>query len=251
MKQRDCTPTMAFLVPVSAKALRALKKRESGSFGDTEVVPGTGVYNALADYEPGPTHSHWVVEVVRKLSLDIKGSLYAVSFDFDFPRVTKCENGVVCSDDETDGADPRALVHALGLGGMLPPEPARPRSCMFIEDTSPADVARALGRKVPQAGDAFRLESRGTGVLGWSEEDPLGSLPVVISRGLGKRVYLAVDKPESFSVLVMGDGDQFGIFETPVTWSPKAYRRLDSVLGETTREGILRAMGAPCDPVEG
>lgn len=116
-------PTTAVLAPVSIEVLEALTGRDELVFGSDEVVHGTGAYHALANYEPGPAHDDWFVEEVRKLSLELGGALYAVSFDGDSPRTTMCEGGVVCSDDERHPADPRELVRRLGLGAMLPPDP--------------------------------------------------------------------------------------------------------------------------------
>ena len=104
-------------------------------------------------------------------------------------------------------------------------------------------VETAIGPTLKRMGTVLRLEARGADVLGWLENKTLGEFPEVVSEKLKTRVLHTIDMPRSFAVFVTETGADVGLFETPRTTFSEGFDCIDSILGETTREGILRAMG--------
>ncbi len=58
-------------------------------------------------------------------------------------------------------------------------------------------------------------------------------------------MFHTLDLDRSFAVFVTENGVDVGLFETPRTTFSDGETPIDSILGETTREGVLRAMGVP------
>ncbi|MEZ4394226.1 MAG: hypothetical protein R3A48_24400 [Polyangiales bacterium] len=241
MSDPTSSPVTALLAPVPTEVLASLTKRDR-HFANDEVITGTGTYNALASHEPGPSHDDDGPEVSAALALSREAAapVYVVSFDWDYPRITRCRAGVVEDDDDEN---PRDLVRKLGLGAMLPPVLPDPRAFMFVEGATTAEIVGATGGDSAPLRETLRLESRGGGVLGWIERKSLDLIPSIVSAQLGRRVYLSLEDAESFAVLVIENGEEVGTFETPRTVFSQGSDPVDSILGETTREGILRAMG--------
>nr|MBK7069726.1 hypothetical protein [Deltaproteobacteria bacterium] len=182
--------------------------------------------------------------MARALSADCDGPVYMVSFGEDDERITTCERGALLSDAEADDApDPEQLARELGLGGIFPPASPEPRSFMLVENASVEAVETAIGPTLKRMGKVLRLEARGADVLGWLENKTLGEFPEVVSEKLKTRVLHTIDMPRSFAVFVTETGADVGLFETPRTTFSEGFDCIDSILGETTREGILRAMG--------
>ncbi len=245
MSARTSSPITALLVPIAADALAEFAKRDP-YFADDEVIVGEGAYNALASWEPGPSHDDEGPEVRAALALsrEVSAPVYVASFDWDDPRLTRCRAGVI---EEDDDENPRGLVRELGLGAMVPRGLPDPRNFMFVENATPEDVARAVSAPLSEAGSDLHIEARGPSVLGWIDGKSLGFRPGLVSKRLKTRVLHAIEMRDSFAVLVSEDGNDVGTFETPRTAYSEGDPQIDSILGETTREGILRAMGVPED----
>lgn len=239
MSDRTSSPVTAILAPVPAEVLASLAERDR-YFTDDEVIAGAGAYSALASHEPGPSHDDDGPEVRAALALsrEVTAPVYVVSFDWDDPRITRCRAGTV---EEDDDENPRDLVCELGLGAMLPRPPRSARNFMLIENATPADVAHVL--KASPSRDALHLEARGTSVLGWIDGRALGQIPGIVSGQLRTRVLHAIEMRDSFAVLVADNGNDVGTLETPRTPYSEGDSVIESILGETTRDGILRAMG--------
>ncbi len=241
-------PTIALIAPVAAKVLQALRKRKNPPFVTCVVVRGEGAYHALVSYEPGDPHDEWEIEFARKLSTRCEGPVHVASFKEDAERVTTCQRGKVVEDLEYDDAPHmESFVRELGLGGMFPPQYPGVRSFMFVESATVEAVEEAIGVWVRGAWQVLRLAPRGAHVLGWLENKTLGDFPQLASRELGTRVFHTLEDDQSFAVLVNENGATVGLFETPRTRFSNGATPVDSILGETTRDGILTAMGAPLD----
>ncbi len=241
-------PTSALIAAVPAKVLQALTRRKSGLFKGCKLVRGEGTYLALVDYEPGDPHDEREIEVARELSANCEGPVYVVSFRENDERVTTCRRGKVAKDLQYDKApDPELFVIELELGGMFPPKPPGTRSFMFVENATIEAVEDAIGEGVKRERQTLRLEPKGAHVLGWLENRTLGSFPTAVSAELSTRVFHTLDREESFVVIVKESGTKIGMFETPRTDFTEEETLIDSILGETTRDGILTAMGAPLD----
>ncbi|MFO0624485.1 MAG: hypothetical protein U0325_02625 [Polyangiales bacterium] len=241
MPAPDSMPTTALLAPVAIEALQTILEGEDDDLTPRVLVQGEGAYHALVDYEPGEPHDERHVEAARALSTSCDGPVYLISFGEDDQRITKCQGGAVVADlqyDETP--DLEKLARGLGLGGMFPRKVPGPRGFMLVEGATVADVASALA--AGPAAKTLRLEARGRGVVGWSEE-PLDSRPRAVSRKLGALVYYAMQTDRGFAVLVLESGATTGVYEEPRTFFSEGKILVDSILGETTRDGILRAMG--------
>lgn len=236
MSTRDTNPVIALLAPVPVEALAALKERDD-HFAANGLISGTGAYNALASDVPYSWHDDDGPEIQAALTLSrtCDAPVYVVSFNDDYMRVTRCKAGEIEEDGEDD---PEALARELGLEAMLAPELPDTRDFMFVENARPEDVARAL-RAVP----GMHLEARESAVLGWIDGKGLDLRPNIVSDAMQTRVFHALDHHESFAVLVTESGVDVGMFEVPRTDFSDGQTRIDSILGETTREGILRAMG--------
>lgn len=237
-------PTTALFASAPAETLEALTKRKDRLFVGCELVRGTGAYLALVSYEPDGPHDEREIEAARALSAHCDDPVYMVSFDEDDERITTCHAGAVVSDAEVDDyPDPDKLARELGLGRIFPPASPEPRSFMLVENASVEAVEAAIGPTLKRMGKVLRLEARGADVLGWLENKTLGEFPEVVSEKLNTRVVHTIDMPRSFAVFVTETGADVGLFEEPRTTFSEGFDRIDSILGETTREGILRAMG--------
>jgi hypothetical protein len=234
-------PTVAIVAPVTVDALQAVLASHGDPMPGAVVVAGAGEYSAIADYAPGPPHGPAEENLARELSRTAAGPCFVLSFDDDPPRVTSFEAGELVTDG---GGDPIAIVHAHGLGALLPADRPEPRSFVFVPGASVADVAGALGVPVPGPSSRLHLELRAGGVLGWTDGEQLGALAARLSRRLGTRVYGIRDAPGSFHVRELVAGKETAVLEQPPT-ALSADKRVDELLGAASRDGILRAIGAP------
>lgn len=232
------SPTWALAAPVPPDVLlRVLEKDED--YADCTVVEGTAAHHAVAGYDPVPVHGE-EEELAERLSLSHAGTFWLLYFDADPLWVVAFEGGRRTVDREDD---PFAIAEGLWLSTLFPPKKAEPRSFVLVVEAAPEDVARALNVRVPSPGATLHLEKTVRGTLGWTEGATLGVRAAEISRKLGRRAYSVVDGDASFRVRVFENGKETTCFEDPPTsWSDAC--RVDAILGATTRDGILRAIGA-------
>lgn len=232
------SPTWALAAPVPPDVLlRVLEEDED--YADCTVVEGTAAHHTVAGYDPVPVHGE-EEELAERLSLSHAGTFWLLYFDADPLWVVAFEAGRKTVDREDD---PYAIAEGLGLSTLFPPKKPEPRSFVMVEETSPEDVARALGVPVPGPGAKLHLVKNPRGTLGWTEGATLGVRAAELSKKLARRAYSVSDGEASFRVRVFENGKETACFEEPATsWSDA--RRVDAVLDATTRDGILSAIGA-------
>jgi len=232
-------PTWALAAPVAPGLLRRILN-EDEDYADSKVVEGTGRYHAIAGSDPVPIHGA-EEELAARISRSHSGEVWLLYFDADPLWVVAFENGEKTVDREDD---PFAVAAELRLSTLFPPKKAEPRGFILVEGASPEDVARALRVPVPEPGGRLHLEATPKGTLGWTDGATLDVRAAEISKKLLRKVYGVSDGDSSFHVRVFESGEETACFEDPTSsWSDDC--RVDEILGETTPEQILRAIGAP------
>lgn len=239
MQTPNHNPTIAILAPIPVEVLQEILDREDYPLPGLTVVAGTGNYNALADYQPGPPHGDEEERIAQELSQRFEGICFVLSFEAEPQLETQFEHGT----KRYDGVgDPETIAHQLGLSGLLPPPFEIPRNFVLVEGASIAQVANALDTPIPEPGAKLHLEKRPSGILGWIDGGVLGIRARKISKTLSARVYSIADEPESFRVRLIENGEETAALEQPPSmWSEGL--RVESLLGCSTRDEFLRVVG--------
>jgi len=257
-------PTWAVLAPLPRKELNKLAEqyrrdvaKEAGFDEDEELEParwevvgGTGDYSAIVDYDPGSEESDegpLAKRISRKVKLPVY-VLYLGEYLAGGDAVEVYEKGRRTGSQ----AGPYALAKKLGVdlsGGAETDEEEeelpRVTGVLVVKGVKASDVARALG--MPEL--PLRIEDGAHGAIVYNEET--GDKPTKnyeLSKAFPKaEVYSVKIDPDDgrFVTSLMQNGKAKGLFDYPEAADPDEHTVLDSILGETTPAGIVKALGIP------
>jgi hypothetical protein len=225
----DTRWAIAAKVPVETlEAVRAKLLKELRGKG-SKVVAGEQGFTALLVFGLNAEDGE---SAATQLSHDLGAAVYLLDFNDMVPSVKELAKGRV----RRKRGHPADFLEERGIvaPGYNPP-PSTIVSVGVIEDITPAE-ARKAQPKLPAS--AFRAHPRGTLV---AETDGFTILSLALR--VKRRCYIVdVDRTDgSFSCDIVGPGP------TSVQFAPTRpsvnLEQVDSVLGETTLEGILRVLG--------
>lgn len=256
-------PTWAVLAPVPRKELNKLAEqyrrevaKEAGFDEDDELEPaswevvgGSADYSAIIDYDPGSEESDegpLAKRISRKSKLPVY-VLYLGEYMEGGDAVEVYEKGRRTGSQ----GGPYALAKKLGVdlpGGIETDEEdelPRVTGVLVVKGVKASDVSRVLGEPdLP-----LRIEDGTHGAILYNEET--GNKPAVnyeLSKAFPKaEVYsVKIDPDEGrFLTSLMQKGNAKGVFDFPEPADPDDDIVLDSILGETTPAGIVKALGIP------
>jgi hypothetical protein len=170
------------------------------------------------------------------LSTKSKSPVFVLDFDDEAPAVMQFDG----AKEKHRGDDPAEFLEQRGI--VAPgDEPSEPSGIVTIGVVDKTTVAEAR-KVVPKGGFQIIANSRGIAV-----EDVSGMISGWIGEKLGRPAYTLFLKPDgAFRCLVFEPGKEPSAFGQP---SPN-WRSAESVLGETTLEGIVRVLDIPAPFIE-
>lgn len=230
--------TWAVLAPVDPAALEGLIAGEVDEGGFLRVERGTQQYHAVVSDEPGSEGAD--EDLAVKLSRAHPGRHYALVLDPEYPRVELFEGGRFVREQDDD---PGELARGLGCPVVPAPQPRTSDAAVVVAGVAPERVRAALGlRKDLEA--EVSLRSGPVGTIATSTRVQLVGYSNRLSEELQATVYVVVRFREDgyFRCWVLENGEDTGLLDWPATsWSRE--RHVSEVLGQSTPEGILGALG--------
>lgn len=216
---------------VLEKLVRQLPKELQGD--GSKVVTGKDGFAALLVFGDLPS------ETLAKRLLATVTPVYLLDFDDDAPVILKLDRRKTRITETRVDEHPADFLEERGImapGYVLTPTPVR--EVAIIEGVSVGEVRRALPSEV----DDVELRDHPRGVL--VNDAIIGGM---VADELGRRGFLLFRDPEAkdgwFCCVVHEPGKE------PASYSPVRpdlnSPPLDSILGETTLEGIVRVLEIP------
>lgn len=201
-------------------------------YGDgSEVITGKRGFAALLVFSGLPNEA-----LAKQLSATAT-PVYLLDFDDDAPAITKFERKTTRVTETRVAGHPADFLDERGItipGYAVVPSPVA--AVGIVEGATLAEAKRAM----PDAEIEFRAHSRGVLVI-----DESGMCTGMLAQLLRRRAYIVYRNRESgrFSCMVQ-EPDQSAASYSPARPDPNL-PPLDNILGETTLEGILRALAIP------
>jgi hypothetical protein len=222
----------AIAARVPAKTLEAVRTklpkllRGKGS----KVVAGDDGFGALLVFGENVAEGE---SAATRLAEDVATPVYLLDFDDDAPSITELAKGR----ERRKRGHPADFLEERGIEapGHAPPQ-STIDSVGVVEDLTPAQARKLLPTV---ATTAFHTHSRG--VLVTSSGFDIAALALRAKR---RGYIVSIDRTDgSFSCKIVGPGPEVKQFAP--TKPNVNFEQIDSVLGETTLDGILRVLGIP------
>jgi len=199
------------------------------------LVPGTAGVHAIVDSEPGSEHSG-----ERELALELSREGRCHVGYTNPPWISTCENGAWVREE---AGDILALAQELGCP-LAPARAAPPPSALSVlraDGAAPAPLLQALDLA---DGVEVQIQETPGGAVAWAGSGTLFHRASTVSDHLNTVVYAARVLPDGgLRCQVFERGGLVGLYDTPVTrWSEDG-PRLPDILGATSADDVLRALG--------
>ena len=198
----------------------------------SKVVAGKQGFAALLVFGDVP------YETLARQLLTSVTPIYLLDFDDEAPVIVKFDRRKTRVMETRIDEHPADFLEGRGIiapGYAFTPSPIA--AVGLVEGTTCAEAKRAI----PGAEVEFREHPRGVLIL----DDESGMVPCVLSKSLARRAYMVLRNPEDgwFCCDLYEPGQKTASY-SPVRPNPNS-PSLDNILGETTLDGILRALAIP------